>query len=538
VGDRGPTSQKSAIATSDICFLTYIRYMRNLNRLIYLLALVKFILPFVLQSAYYEPHRDEFLYLAEGRHMAWGFMEVPPLLSVFAWLIHICGDGIFWIKFWPSLFGAFTFVIIGKIIVSLGGSLFALLLGFLPFVLDVYLRTHFLFQPNFLEIFFWTMMAWSVVSFIQTGQNKWLYIFGISVGLGMMSKYSVSIFAISIVAGLLLTPQRKIFANKHFYAAGLLGFLIFLPNLLWQYRYQFPVVFHMKELQKTQLQYISPVGFLTDQLIMNLPCVFIWITGLCWISFSRKAKQYRFLGWAYLFVIALLLISHGKNYYSLGVYPALFAFGAYRLEQLTLARLKIVRYALIAFAVCIAYIFIPIALPLFEPGKLAAFYEKRQVEKTGALKWEDLKNHPLPQDFADMLGWEEMAKKMSMAYHTLDGNEKKSTLVFCDNYGQAGAVNYYRDKYGIPEAFSDNASFLYWMPAKLNFDNIVLLTDDEHEMEHAFIKNFKSAQLSDSVTSTYARERGSLIIVLKGADSSFKKFFVEKLAKDKAKVRW
>ena len=96
--------------------------------LIIALALIKFILPFVLQSSYYEPHRDEFLYLAEGQHMAWGFMEVPPLLSVFAWLIHICGDGMFWIKFWPSLFGAFNFIIIAKIITSLGGRIFALFL--------------------------------------------------------------------------------------------------------------------------------------------------------------------------------------------------------------------------------------------------------------------------------------------------------------------------------------------------------------------------------------------------------------------------
>lgn len=510
--------------------------MKAYNRLLYVMAFAKLVLPFLLQNSFYEPHRDEFLYLAEGRHMAWGFMEVPPLLSVFAWLIHICGGGMFWIKFWPSLFGAFNFIIVGKIILSLGGKSFALLLGFLPFVLDVYLRTNFLFQPNFLEIFFWTLIAWSMISFIQTQQNKWLYIFGISLGMGMMSKYSVSLFAISILLGILLTPHRKIFTNKHFYAACVLAFLIFLPNLLWQYNHHFPVVFHMKELQKTQLQYISPAGFLIDQLMMNLPCVFTWITGLCWISFSRNTKQYRFLGWAYVLVIGLLLISHGKNYYSLGVYPTLFAFGAYRLEQLTAVHFKFIRYVCIAFAVCIAYLFIPIALPLFEPAKLAAFYEKNQVEKTGALKWEDLKNHPLPQDFADMLGWEEMTKKMAAAYNTLDSNEKKRSILFCDNYGQAGAVNYYGNKYKLPQANSDNASFLYWMPANPDFDNIVLLTDDGHEMEHAFIKNFKSAVLSDSVTSIYARERGSLIIILKGADETFKKFFLEKIEKDKAKV--
>jgi hypothetical protein len=510
---------------------------KNRNWLIYLLALLKFVLPFALQSAYYEPHRDEFLYLAEGHHMAPGFMEVPPLLSVFAWLVHICGTGIFWIKFWPSLFGALTFIIVAKTIVSLGGKTFAILLGFLPFVTGAYLRVHFLFQPNFLEIFFWTTIAWSLIRYFQAGQNKWLYIFGLSAGLGMLSKYSVAFFIVAILAGLACTKQRSLFRNKHFYGAGLLAFIIFLPNLVWQLSQHLPVVYHMKELRQTQLQYISPVSFIAEQLLMNLPAVFIWITGLCWLCYSNKARPYRFIGWAYLAVIALLLAGHGKSYYALGVYPILFAFGAYQLEQFTANRYGLLRYVFFLVPVCIGYFILPVLLPIFEPNRLIALYEKRSVAKTGALKWEDLKNHPLPQDFADMLGWEEMAKKMSVAYHTLDSNEKKSTLIFCDNYGQAGAVNYYRGKYDMPEAFSDNASFLYWMPAQLNFDNLVLLTDDEHEMEHAFIKDFQSARLMDSVTSPYAREKGSLIIVLKGADSSFKKFFIDKIEKDKAKIR-
>jgi 4-amino-4-deoxy-L-arabinose transferase-like glycosyltransferase len=510
----------------------------SLLLLVAALACVKFVLPFLLQSSYYEPHRDEFLYLAEGRHMAWGFMEVPPLLSVFAWLVHACGGGMFWIKCWPSLFGAFTFILAGKTIVSLGGKMFAILVGFLPFVTGGYLRVHFLFQPNFLEIFFWTAIAWSLIRYSQTVQKKWLYIFGLGAGFGMLSKYSVAFFIITILAGLACTKHRKLFSNKHLYGALCLAFIIFLPNLLWQFNHHFPVVYHMQELRQTQLQYISPVTFMLEQLLMNLPSVFIWIAGLCWLLFSKNANQYRFIGFAYLGTIALLLAGHGKSYYALGVYPILFAFGAYQLEQFTTTRYRALRYAFFLIPVCLGYFILPVLLPLFEPSRLIALYEKRNVAKTGALKWEDLENHPLPQDFADMLGWEEMAKKMSTAYHTLDSNEKKNTLIFCDNYGQAGAVNYYRNKYGVPEAFSDNASFLYWMPANLNFDNLVLLTDDEHEMEHAFIKDFKSAQLVDSITSPYARERGNLIIVLKGADSSFKKFFIEKIEKDKAKVRW
>jgi hypothetical protein len=191
----------------------------------------------------------------------------------------------------------------------------------------------------------------------------------------------------------------------------------------------------------------------------------------------------------------------------------------------------------VTFPLLFARVFIPTALPVFVPGKLAVFYKKNHVEKFGALKWEDGRNHPLPQDFADMLSWEEMAQKMAKAYNTLGADEKKNAILFCDNYGQAGAVNFYAKKYNLPEAYSDNASFLYWIPDTLHFDNLVLLTDDPQEMQHPFIKNFKSAVLFDSITNPYAREYGDLIIVLKGGNEEFKNMFIKKIEKDQAKVK-
>src|SRR5580765_4071498 len=122
--------------------------MRKSNQLLYVLALLRIIIPYFLQNPVYEPHRDEFLYLAEGQHLAFGFMEVPPMLSIFAWLTHLFGGGLFWVKLWPSLFGAAVFVVAGKIVQSLGGKKFALILLFLPFIFGVYLRLFFLFQPN------------------------------------------------------------------------------------------------------------------------------------------------------------------------------------------------------------------------------------------------------------------------------------------------------------------------------------------------------------------------------------------------------
>ena len=136
---------------------------KSLKNLLYLLAFIKLIVPFFLQNSFYQLHRDEYLYLAEGHHLAWGYMEVPPLMGVLAWISNLFGASAFWVKIWPALFGVFTFLLVGKIILSLGGKKFALFLGWLPFVLDGYMRLFFLFHPNFLDVFFWTLIAFSIV---------------------------------------------------------------------------------------------------------------------------------------------------------------------------------------------------------------------------------------------------------------------------------------------------------------------------------------------------------------------------------------
>ena len=508
--------------------------MKKEYRILCLLAFAKFILPFILQNPIYEPHRDEFLYLAEAHHMAWGFMEIPPLLSVFAWISNFFGHGIFWIKFWPSLFGALTYFLVGKIILSFGGKSLALLLGFLPFIFGLYLRLHFLFQPNFLEVFFWTLIAYSILRFIQNGKDRWLYLFGISIGLGMISKYSVAFFVLSMVAGLLITRNRKIFLNKHLYIAAIVALLICLPTFLWEYQNHFPVLVHMRELKRTQLQYVSPKGFLIDQVLMNLPCFFIWMAGLYFAIFSENGK-YRIFAWAYLFVILLLLYFHGKNYYSAGVYPVLFAFGALQLERFANKHSRVWKYAFVIIPVLIGVPIVPLGLPVAKPSKLASYYKKIHAEKAGVLEWEDLRNHPLPQDFADMLGWKEITAKTAAAYSTLTEAEKKNTIIFADNYGEAGAINYYRKKYKLPEAYSDNASFLYWLPDNIKLTNVIVVTDDKEEMQHEFIKDFSSAILYDSVTNVYAREKGTLIIILKGANEKMQEMFRQKIEADKNK---
>jgi Dolichyl-phosphate-mannose-protein mannosyltransferase len=489
------------------------------RKLIFLLAILKLILPYLLQNSFYQPHRDEYLYLAEGHHLAWGYMEVPPILSVFAWLTNLFGGGMFWIKFWPDLFGVFTFILVANIIVSLGGKKFAILLGWLPFVLDGYMLLFFLFQPNFLDCFFWTLMAYSIVRYIQTEKNRWLYFFAISAGLGMMSKYSVAFFALSILMGITLTRYRKIFLNKHFYFAALTGLLIFLPNLSWQYNHLFPVVTHMKELQQEQLQYNTAMGFIISQFIMNLPSVFTWIAGLLFIIFNAKGKPYKFLAWAYLFVIVLLIVLRGKDYYALGAYPILFAFGAYYIEQLTL-KLKGLRFAAVIFTLALGLFALPVIMPLAKPPTLVKYYEKTGINKTGAFVWEDHNRHPLTQDFADMMGWREMTEKAAAVYNSLPEDERKKTIVYCRGYFSAGALNYYGKKFGLPEVYSDNASFLFWMPDKYNIKNLLLVGHHIPGKDDKVFQQFEKITVKDSLNIPLFRENGMKFILFENGNDS------------------
>lgn len=493
----------------------------KLKRLLYILALIKLISPFLLQHSFYQPHRDEFLYLAEGNHMAWGYMEIPPLLSVFAWLTNIFGGGMFWIKIWPALFSAFTFLLVGKIILSLGGRTFALLLGWFPFMLDGYMRLFFLFQPNFLEVFFWTAIAFCIVSYIQTKENKWLYMFGVCVGLGMMSKYTVAFYTLSLLGGLLVTRNRTIFLNRHLYFAALIAFIIFLPNLLWQYNHNFPVVAHMQELKEEQLKYINPADFIISQFMMNLPCVYIWLAGLCFVMFSPQGKPYRLFAWAYVFVILLLLYLSGKDYYALGAYPVLFAFGAYYLEKITVKKFTWVRYPMVAFALLLGAFAMPLVMPVAKPEQLASYYHTTGLDKTGSFKWEDQQMHPLPQDFADMLGWKEMAQKAADVYHSMPKETQAKTFIYCRGYYSAGALNYYGKEVGLPQVYSDNASFLWWMPETYPYKNLLLVAHDMPEKDDIVFQQFEKVTVKDTLRVPYFRESGMRYILFENANDSF-----------------
>ena len=206
-----------------------------------------------------------------------------PLLSYLGMISGWFGENIAWIKIWPSLFGAGTLIITCLITAELGGKLFAQFIAALGIITGAYMRIHFLFQPNILDIFFWTLAIYFLVLYINNRQDKFIYGLTLSLALGWWSKYSVLFMAIAIVAALLLSPYRKLFVNKVIWKAILIALILVLPNVLWQYQHNWPLIHHMDELRTTQLAYINKADFIKEQFLLLFPVLFVWITGLVWL---------------------------------------------------------------------------------------------------------------------------------------------------------------------------------------------------------------------------------------------------------------
>lgn len=481
--------------------------------LILLLAIVKFIIPLFLQDPVFELQRDEFLYYQQGQNPALGYMENPPLIGYLAMISSWFGGGEAWVKLWPCLFGAATVVVTCLIASELGGKLFAQFIAGFSIITGAYLRMHYLFQPNMFDIFFWALSIYLLICYINSENNKFILWFIISLAIGFLGKYSILFIVSSIIVALAISHHRKIFLKKHLYISAAIGMLIILPNIWWQYQHNWPLKHHMNELQETQLKYMNPSGFLIEQVMMFLATAMIWMAGLIWYL---KNKQWRFLAFTYILVLLLLIVGRGKSYYAAGIYPMLLAAGAVAWERMTEKR-NWIRYAITILIIGITYMILPMLLPIWKPEKLARFYKKYGIEH----KWEDQKNHELPQDFADMLGWKELTAKTKKFFNALPDSAKASTIIFTRHYGQAGSMKFYgEDIYFINKVYTDNGSFLQWIPDDLWMKNMILTSRHMPEKDDEVFQYFEKVTVIDSVANPFSRQYGDKIIFFENIDST------------------
>jgi 4-amino-4-deoxy-L-arabinose transferase-like glycosyltransferase len=431
--------------------------------------------------------RDELYYIACSKHLAFGYVDMAPLI---AWLTRashlVLGDSLHAIRFLPALANGLEVVLTGYITRELGGKRWAIALACVTTMLaPVVLGNGARLAMNALEPCFWMGGVYVLLLAINRPQPALLVWCGVLLGFGILNKHSTVFFLGALAAGLLLTPERRLLNSKWFWIAVAMAFLICLPNFIWQYINHFPTLEDLRNVKATHKNIeLPPIPFLKQQIMMLNPITdLVWIAGLTFLLFHRAAKPFRFLGFTYVVFLVVMMALHGKDYYLAPIYPMLFAAGGVFWQTLTEARprLRWVRVALPCAVVAICLISVPLAIPVLPPDKIVPYMRGLGISMT---RTETTMTGMLPQHFADEFGWEEMVSTVAGVYNSLPPEQRAKTAILGGNYGQAGAIDFFGPRYGLPNSISAHQNYYYWGPREYTGESVILLGWSRKGAEH------------------------------------------------------
>jgi len=431
---------------------------------------------------------DELYYIACSDHLDWGYVDQPPMVALFTKIARLLfGNSLQAIRFFPALAGAAKVLLTGIIARELGGKGFAQMLAALAvFVAPSYLAVDNLLSMNSFEALLWTGCAYVLVRIIKTGNQKlWIW-FGLLAGIGLENKHSMLIWGAAIAAGLLLTPQRQFFRTPWIWIAGLLAFLIFLPNLVWNYQHHFPFLELQANIRRSGRNVgLTPLSFFGQEILsmhpMTLP---IWLAGLWFYLFDGRGKPFRALGWAWILTASVILALDPRVYYLFPAYPILFAAGSVMWESwMAQSRPKWLKFSYPVMMLFTGVLIAPFAIPVL-PVKTYIRYSKTLHFQQPAI--ENWKLGPLPQIYADQFGWEEMVATVARVYNDLPADLRVKTAILAQNYGQAGAIDFFGPKYRLPKAISGHQNYFFWGPRDFTGESVIVLQGRQEGLENRF----------------------------------------------------
>lgn len=446
----------------------------------------------------YGIHRDEYLYLAMGRHLRLWRMDFPPFIAMLAEGVRaIFGDTLLAVRIAPALAGAALVLLAALLARELGGGRRAQGLAMLAVLCSpLFLRSSVLFQPVVFDQLWWTLGYLALARIcrvaIERGSSRaaalgaamgpdgrearlWLLL-GLACGLGLLTKFSIAFFGLGVLAAIVLTWLRGALRTPWPWSAFLLALALGSPSIIGQIRLGFPVVGQMANLQQQQLARIDALDFLSGQILFG-PIVLLAAAGLVALLVDRRLRAFRAVGIACFVAFLLLLLARGKAYYAGPIYPALLAAGAAWLDVPPRPRLaSLMHWTTAMLLVAYGVLTLPIGLPILPPATMAEY--SRRLGVTEATRTNYGTTLPLPQDYADMLGWEEQAEAVARVYHSLPPDQREDAVVLGDNYGEAGALDFHGRALGLPPAISAAGSFWFFGPGEKPGRVIITIGED------------------------------------------------------------
>jgi hypothetical protein len=465
------------------------RWASNGMLAVYGIALASFVLHMIFNDRY-GYFRDEFDYIICGRHVAWGYVDQPPLLPI---LGRIClamfGDSLRSVRLIPALSASALIVLTGMITRELDGKRFAVALSALTILIaPIYLSGGSLLTTNCdLEVLLWAGCLYCAILAVKRDEPKYWLWFGVVAGIGLQEKYSIAVLGFAVVIGLLLTSQRRFLLNRWMWLGGLAALLIFLPNLLWNMAYDWPFVQLMRNIKAEGRDVVlSPWQYFSQQILLIFPLsTFIWITGVISFFVALRFKSYRFLGWAYLVGFTVFVLLKGKNYYLAPIYPVYLAAGCVVIDDaIDRFRQFWLKPAIVALSLAGGVIFAPLAMPILPIDQFIPYMNWLPI-KVPRSEYHHARA-ALPQHYADQFGWNEIVREVVVAWNRIPAEERKDCAIFAQDYGQAGAIDFLGPKHGLPQSLSGHQTWWLWGPRGYSGNCMIVLDDTQETLETHF----------------------------------------------------
>jgi 4-amino-4-deoxy-L-arabinose transferase-like glycosyltransferase len=413
----------------------------------------------------YEFHRDEFLYMAMGEHLRLFRMDFPPFIAMLSEIARgLLGDSLFAVRFFPALFSAGVMALAALIARELGGGRFAQGLAMLCVLCNpLFMRSGTLFQPVVFDQFWWTLGLYALVMWSKEPAPRWWLVFGAASTLGLLSKYSILVFGLAVLLALAVTPARRALKTPWPWAAAAMAFVIGSPSIIGQIRLGLPILDQMGDLRSAQLARVTPLEFLMEHLLWNPAAGIVLFVGLAALVGSKRFRPFGLVGWSCLWALILLVVLRGKPYYAGPVHATLFAAGAVVLEGLRIPRWgAVLRWGSVTAVVAWGMLTLPLGFPVLPPPRMEAYVTALGVEGARTTNVGEIER--LPQDYADMLGWEEFVESVAGVYHGLLPEDREHAVIFASNYGEAGAIDFYGPRHGLPKAVAIVGTYWFFGP--------------------------------------------------------------------------
>ncbi|MGL1887569.1 MAG: glycosyltransferase family 39 protein [Reichenbachiella sp.] len=436
--------------------------------------------------------RDELYYLSCADHLAFGYVDHPPFsIWVLKLYTSIFGDHWAAIRVVPMAVSILSTYLIVKCIGSLKGDALAKWIAGVAFIAaPINMAFTSYYSMNAFEICFWLLGFYQMTKVLNHPKSNitWIW-FGVIIGAGMMNKISMTWFAIGFVLYLVISPDRKLLVTTGPYLSGIVALLIFSPFLIWNYYHDWAHLEFAKNASTFKYSGISRMDFLSEQLLLENPYVLILLLGSALFLFSKKyAWQQKAPMVLFVSTISILLLKGNvKSEYMASSYAAVFISGSIYLSDIVNKRWQINTLKIYAIFYLLTGLFlVPLACPML-PAQQFIIYQ--QFLGLSAKNTEGKKESALPQFFADMHGWETIARTVAIASNQLTKFEKQNVVIVTNNYGEASAMAYYQEQFDLPPAVSKHNNHYLWgkeLTENRQFDVFIVIGDDPDHLRDLF----------------------------------------------------